>query len=237
MPRELARRSLMKWATLAPLLSLAACTPADPIEAAMTRLRRQARVKTPPGPQDWLAQHKEAGQTYAQFRQQVKTRAADAFSTLRLVPIGPVTPAQQSVLEVVRDFLPAFFGMRLVQDDPVPLASIPAEARRLQLPWENFQLLTTYLLNDALMTRRQPADAAVLGITAADLWPGEGWNFVFGQGSLKERVGVWSHGAQWRPGRKRGDAPAVFAAHGQDRSRTRPDTCSASATASPTSAA
>ena len=25
-----------------------------------------------------------------------------------------------------------------------------------------------------------------------DLWPGPGWNFVFGQASLKERVGVWS---------------------------------------------
>jgi archaemetzincin len=32
----------------------------------------------------------------------------------------------------------------------------------------------------------------VLGITAVDLWPGDGWNFVFGQASLKERVGVWS---------------------------------------------
>ena len=42
------------------------------------------------------------------------------------------------------------------------------------------------------MKRRQAKDAAVLGITAADLWPGPGWNFVFGQASLKERVGVWS---------------------------------------------
>ena len=25
-----------------------------------------------------------------------------------------------------------------------------------------------------------------------DLWPGEDWNFVFGQASLRERVGVWS---------------------------------------------
>jgi len=27
---------------------------------------------------------------------------------------------------------------------------------------------------------------------AADLWPGEGWNYVFGQASLDDRVGVWS---------------------------------------------
>ena len=32
----------------------------------------------------------------------------------------------------------------------------------------------------------------MLGLTATDLWAGEGWNFVFGQASLRERVGVWS---------------------------------------------
>lgn len=32
----------------------------------------------------------------------------------------------------------------------------------------------------------------MLGLTATDLWPGQGWNFVFGQASLSERVGVWS---------------------------------------------
>lgn len=42
------------------------------------------------------------------------------------------------------------------------------------------------------MKRRRGQDAAVLGITALDLWPGPGWNFVFGQASLRERVGVWS---------------------------------------------
>ena len=38
-----------------------------------------------------------------------------------------------------------------------------------------------------------PADAAAyIAFTASDLWPGAGWNFVFGQASLRERVGVWS---------------------------------------------
>jgi archaemetzincin len=25
-----------------------------------------------------------------------------------------------------------------------------------------------------------------------DLWPGRGWNFVFGQANLRKRIGVWS---------------------------------------------
>jgi archaemetzincin len=38
-----------------------------------------------------------------------------------------------------------------------------------------------------------PDDAvARIAFTTVDLWPGEGWNFVFGQASLSQRVGVWS---------------------------------------------
>jgi archaemetzincin len=33
---------------------------------------------------------------------------------------------------------------------------------------------------------------AVLALTSTDLWPGKGWNFVFGQASFREGVGVWS---------------------------------------------
>ena len=86
----------------------------------------------------------------------------------------------------------AFFGLALEIDPLVPLEGIPADARRFQFFEGPDQLLTTYLLNTVLMKRRQAKDAAVLGITASDLWPGAGWNFVFGQASLKERVGVWS---------------------------------------------
>jgi archaemetzincin len=165
----------------------------DAIARAMSRLRRQARRKGPPQDGEWLAEYKEPGQTYAQFRGLVKAPAIESYDTLRLVPIGPLSEGQSSVMNVVRDFLPVFFGLPLTEDPPVELASIPASAQREHFnPDPRQQLLTTYLLNEALMARRKPKDAAVLGITAVDLWPGEGWNFVFGQASLKERVGVWS---------------------------------------------
>ena len=68
--------------------------------------------------------------------------------------------------------------------DPLPLSEIPAEARRKRDEAGDEQLLTTYVLND-LLKPRVPKDAVTLiAITPADLWPGEGWNFVFGQASL-----------------------------------------------------
>ena len=69
---------------------------------------------------------------------------------------------------------------------------IPPEARREHPTWHVPQILTTYVL-DKVLRPRLPEDAcAYLALTASDLWPGEGWNFVFGQASLSDRVGVWS---------------------------------------------
>jgi archaemetzincin len=188
------RRSWLVLTALTPLLARSSALAADPLLPLMARLRPLARKKTPPRPGDWLAEHREPGQTYQQFRTLVKQPAAERYTTLRIVPIGPFTNGQAAVTRVVRDFLDAFFGLKLVEDPPLPLESIPEDAQRISFTGSGMgtQLLTRYLREVPLMQRRQVQDAAVLGITAMDLWPGPGWNFVFGQASLQERVGVWS---------------------------------------------
>lgn len=189
------RRWLLQLAALAPFGAQAAAQAdlvVDPLAAAMERIRPLFLRKRPPRPGDWLAQHKEPGQTYEQFRAAVPRPAIDAYKTLRIVPIGPLTEGQSAVLDVVIDVMKPFYGLPIELDPPVALDSIPSDARRVQYYLGSEQLLTTYLLNEALMARRRATDAAVLGITALDLWPGPGWNFVFGQASLRERVGVWS---------------------------------------------
>ncbi len=188
------RRSLLALAALAPMLTRAAAIAEnDPLTSRIARIRPLFKPKAAPRPGDWLLDHKELGQTYAQFRATVRTPAVESFATLRIVPIGPLSQGQQAVLDVVTDFLKPFFGLPLVLDPEVPLDVIPEAAQRVQFFDDGpKQLLTPYLLNEVLMKRRQARDAAVLGITALDLWPGKGWNFVFGQASLQERVGVWS---------------------------------------------
>ena len=160
----------------------------DPI----SKIKPLFQRKRPAEPGDWLESHKEPGQTYREYRAITPTPAISRYSTLRIVPIGPLTDGQQDVLRIVTDFLQPFFGLKLAMDRPVPLEAIPEDATR-RFSFDGLpQLLTSYLLNTVLLPLRQSTDAAVLAITAADLWPGPGWNFVFGQASLKERVGVWS---------------------------------------------
>src|SRR5690606_22427518 len=54
------------------------------------------------------------------------------------------------------------------------------------------QILSGYVIDRLLAPRLPPDAAAYVSFTASDLWPGDGWNFVFGQASLRDRVGVWS---------------------------------------------
>jgi archaemetzincin len=168
------------------------CSAPDPIADAISNIKPLFQRKRPPQPGEWLAEHKEPGQTYREFRATTPRPAASLYSTLRIVPIGALSKGQQEVLHLVTDFLQPFFGLKLALNPTVPLEAIPEDSTRRQSLDGPPQLLTTYLLNTVLLPLRQATDAAVLAITAADLWPGPGWNFVFGQAALKERVGVWS---------------------------------------------
>ena len=187
----LSRRTALKLVAMFPALAHAAAQSVS-IPDAMLRIKPLFKPKTPAEPGDWLADHAEPGQTYAQFRELVPKRAIDSYSTLRIVPIGPLTDGQSIVFEVVKDFLRPFFGLELLVDPAVSLEEIPQNARHYNENTGTKQLLTSYLLQKVLATRRTATDAAVLGLTAIDLWPGPGWNFVFGQASLTDRVGVWS---------------------------------------------
>jgi archaemetzincin len=156
------------------------------------RIRSLYELKGKPQPGDWLLKYDEAGQTFEQYFQSRRKPIRDEYSTLYLLPLGEFTPLQQKVLEATREMMEQFFGMPAKVLEAVSLDDVPAEARRVHPRWGDKQLLTTYLLNDVLKPRRPKDAVAVLGLTASDLWPGEGWNFVFGQASLTERVGVWS---------------------------------------------
>lgn len=146
-------------------------------------------AKRPPGANDWLAQHREAGQTLAEYMAARPRPAAVRRTTIYLRPLGAVEGDQPALLDAVQAALAAYFPVLVKRSPPHPLATIPDRAQRQG--GQGAQLLSTWLLE--VLASDRPADAhAVLGLTATDLWPGEGWNYVFGQASLVERVGVWS---------------------------------------------
>jgi archaemetzincin len=162
------------------------------IQEAIEKLRPLARKLGKPGPNDWLAQHKEAGQTFEEYVASDPTGPTKERRTIYIQPLGDFSPAQRKVVSLTAEFIGLYFSLPVKVQDDLPLSVIPARARRVHPTWGDRQILTTYVL-DELLKPKLPKDAvARIAFTASDLWPGAGWNFVFGQASLTERVGVWS---------------------------------------------
>jgi archaemetzincin len=163
----------------------------DSIRAAGRAIRPLHALKRPPRPGDWLERHREPGQTFDEYRASDPNRPIAERTTIYIQPLGEFDAAQSRLIVTTADLLGRFYGLPVATLDRIGLDTIPAGARRVHPAWGDRQVLTTYLLDH--LRRRRPDDAvAVLGLTTSDLWPGEGWNFVFGQASLRDRVGVWS---------------------------------------------
>jgi len=142
---------------------------------------RQFEPLPPPGPNDWLANHHEPGQTFEQFVESRPNRPNARHNTIYFQPLGTF----DMLLDTLQRFAEAFFQMRVVVLPPAGVEDITSRMN------PHTQLLTTDILKR--LRSRLPGDAfCMLGITMIDLYPDPAWNFVFGMASLRERVGVWS---------------------------------------------
>jgi archaemetzincin len=195
------RRGAYFAAMLLPIIAVVAATALwtaagkadsqDGLPATFQRLLPLHTKLPPPQPGDWLAEHKEPGQSYAQYLRGRPIRVDKNRRTIYVQPLGKFDATQRKVLDRTAEFLGIYFQLPVKQSDDLSLDVIPAAARREHPTWHVKQILSTYVL-DKVLRPRLPADAcAYIALTTSDLWPGEGWNFVFGQASLSERVGVW----------------------------------------------
>lgn len=167
--------------------------PADaPLKEVEGRLRPINEPKRPPGPHDWLANHFEGGQTFAAYRAAGPVGPDTMRKTIHLALVGDFTPDQRKILDLTRDYMERFFGMPTKVSKTIPIVDLPGRAWRTHPGSGTRQILTGYVLGEILEARRPDDALAYLAFTATDLTPDEGWNFVFGQANLRERVGVWS---------------------------------------------
>ena len=162
------------------------------LAAAADNLRPLHRKLGKPAPGDWLDRHKEPGQTFDQYLRCRPTLPRGKRTVLYIQPLGEFTATQRRIITLTAEFMGRYFNLTVKTHKDLPLSIIPAKARRTHPTWGDKQILSTYVL-DGVLRPRLPADAAAyIAFTTSDLWPGRGWNFVFGQASLARRVGVWS---------------------------------------------
>lgn len=143
-----------------------------------------------PKPGDWLAEHHERGQTFDNFVRSGGNRPDHARHVIYLQPIGQFRQDRSPSLDLLRDYASAYFLL--------DVHILPArDAARLDVTTRSNpytrkrQILTGDILD--MLLRKLPTDAfCVLAVTMEDLYPDPRWNFVFGQASLHDRVGVFS---------------------------------------------
>ncbi len=144
-----------------------------------------------PGRNDWLTWHREPGQTFDEYRDSGANRPDAERRFIYLLPLGGFDSDTAPDLAQIRDYVAAFYQMpvRLLPAyDPHDLEFKPRRNPRS----EGQQWLTTEILG--FLKTKLPVDAyCLLGVTMTDLYPEPSWNFVFGQASLEERVGVFSY--------------------------------------------
>jgi archaemetzincin len=149
-----------------------------------------------PEPSDWLANHPEPGETFDQYVRSQPNRPESRRRTIYLQPIGSFDGPDVPSLKELESFTNSFFMMDASTLAPIDLSRAKITARRNPATGQ-IQLLTTDILH-LLRTALPPGAFALIGITMLDLYPDPGWNFVFGQASLRDRVGVYSF-ARYNP--------------------------------------
>lgn len=144
-----------------------------------------------PRPDEWRAHFVEYGQTLGEYLASKPMRAEGPRRVLYVCALGPLAPEEREVLGELYEFLGLFYGLPVREAPSLGLSVVPPGARRPG-PLQCEQLLTTYLLGEEL-PRLLPRDAAALvALTASDLWPGGDWYYVFGQSTWYDRVAVCS---------------------------------------------
>lgn len=154
-----------------------------------------SRLPARPAVGDWLYSHDEQGQTYKSYaRRSFKCSPHGHCDSLYIVPIGDFHPSRSPPLDDLVAFAGAHFGCKVkvhpqIKLDKVMLNSRIGDEGQLQLDTETVR---EFLCRGM----KPPRDSfCLLGITMQDLYTikdGEAWNFVFGQASAMDGVGVFS---------------------------------------------
>jgi len=145
----------------------------------------------PPKPGDWMAAHPEPRQSFAAYVRSDPIRPSRRRHTLIVSQVGPMDAEQAGRLAVLRKFLGLYYALPVREGPALGLARVTSRERSLF-----GRHLTQYLTGDILhkvLVPALPRDAVCLqGVTMEDLYPDPTWNYVFGQASLRRRVGIYS---------------------------------------------
>lgn len=144
---------------------------------------------------DWIPAHPEESQDFQSFfSNPYRSSPCKGHNTIYIQTIGSFGEAAVHTdlyVEWLRQYCEAFYYGLVVKTLPPITVQSTGCTFRVNSYTHNLQLHAGDLLR--FLAKRKPKDAfCIVGITMIDLYPKESWNFVFGQASLTEGMGVFS---------------------------------------------
>lgn len=170
-----------------PKLSREEVLRAEALPDGLAALTQVAQPKLPSQEGDWLTEHPEDGQSLAGHQADCQPVVG---RVIYLVPTGELKDSASGVkvMDALEPLLAAHFQLKVKRLPALDRAIAGKSERQRDF---GVQWLTQDIL--AALTKRKPDDAAaVMAITTVDLYPDPTWNFVFGEASYDQRVGVMS---------------------------------------------
>ena len=159
------------------------------VQAALAPGSDYQTAPTPHG-DDWLIMNNEPGQTFGQWERGGFNRPDDRRRVLYLLPIGELPASRTPPLEDLAEVVRAYFQLEVKVLPEAKLAAVGATTRTNPSSGKP-QVLAPDVLR--WLTLHVPIDAyAVMAVTMTDLYPDPEWNFVYGQATFSDRVGVQS---------------------------------------------
>jgi archaemetzincin len=155
----------------------------------LTDLHQQV---TTPLPGEWRATVIQPAQSFSQYAQSSPVQPTPNRNTIYVQPIGTFSETQRRIVDLSSEFLGLYFSCPITVLPAVGDEDVPPEARRIHAGTKEEQYLAPWIHSTFLKSQLPENAVALIALTATDLWPGKNWNFVFGQASLADRVGVWS---------------------------------------------
>ena len=136
-----------------------------------------------PEPGDWLARFREPGQGFERYVRTQPVRAGKG-DVLAFLPVGPFSKEERAILDLTVEFAGLWFGLPTKVLDPRPLPKTGWQRTH----FGRKQYRTPYFLRNLLPDHMPPNAVCLFGVTMADLYPDDDWNYVFGQASLRGQV-------------------------------------------------
>lgn len=182
------------------LIVLLTTAPSAKQQMSTDKLRPLYKAKQKPKPGDWLWKNKEMHYTLGTYMNSSPVRPDKARRFIYVYSLGENSPAEDSLIAITCQYLECVFHLKTIRAGTLPLSCVPKGMRRMKDG--NFQVCTKFVL-DTLVRKPLPLDAAVsICFTNHDLYPQPTWNYVFGEASLTQRVGVWSFKRYGNPDKK-----------------------------------